>query len=1007
MAFRRKYILGILGSISQAVKDFIERVVGDGGIVESPKCIDSYGIDGDFCMIPSGYKPEVLFSQKPVPVYGNELVVNGGFDTDTDWTKGVGVTISGGSANFAGNPNANINQDSGLVIGTKYKAVFTVSNYISGSIDINVGGNTRQGSYTANGNYTVDVVCLGGSSLYFQEDASVGFEGSIDNVSVKEVLTSSGDFTVDRNSLATRVNAQGLIEEVGVNIPRLDYSDGSCPVLLTEPQSTNLITYSEDFGQLIWNSGISGDITPNQNTSPDGLNNFTKLFSTAETPADHRLRYTPSMVINTDYAVSVYIKKDDVQYYYFRDLANGDISIIDIDTNVITLNGAGHTVKITDFNNGVKKIDVSFATVGTISNNLIDFGMTSSPTNYVSQISIGSGNYIWGAQLEQLSYPTSYIPTQGTTVTRLGDIVKDAGDVNSFNSEEGVLYVEISSLEEQSSTNKFIQINDGTTSNAITIYYEVGANKRIVGRAWIGGVTVTLNSNTNLIIKDFKKVAFKYKGGEYALWIDGIEHAVSTSALTMPINTLNTLSFYQSGSGNPFYGKTKALKVFKTALTDTQLTELTTTGSVTPIDPLLPIANYPLAISSNEIGGTTLGINGVDTAITYDGIEATFNGTTSFIEIPDNDIFSFTDGLGNDKPFTIEFTVNLVNLDNVIFINKRGNAGTDVEWQIDYSGGNLRIILFSGGTSSNQIQKYHTITLPLNTDIKLTYIYDGSGLVSGLKLLVDDVDVGLESSVGTYVGMSNTSATVVVGKAGWTNLVYLNGTMKSLKLYNHNVQTPPSALLVFDGDSLTRGFNNSGIEQYYPNEIVDEINLSKTTLFYSFGISSQALFTMLLNAPTKIYPLSFSGVSNVLILWAGANDILAIDGGSPALRTAQQTFDNAEAYFLGATGYQYKIIITGYNPRKNGSGDYAIGANTITPASVAEYEVFLDLVSNADVSSQSWTHNIDLRDAPNIGGGIGQLENPTYFADYLHLQTAGYDIVASEVETVVKSILNI
>jgi hypothetical protein len=60
--------------------------------------------------------------------------------------------------------------------------------------------------------------------------------------------TSVGDFDVSRGSLATRVNKNGLIETVvGDDTPRLDYTDGGCPVLLTEPQSTNKIAYSEDF----------------------------------------------------------------------------------------------------------------------------------------------------------------------------------------------------------------------------------------------------------------------------------------------------------------------------------------------------------------------------------------------------------------------------------------------------------------------------------------------------------------------------------------------------------------------------------------------------------------------------------------------------------------------------------------------------------------------------------------------------------------------------------------
>ena len=46
--------------------------------------------------IPSGYKNGKLYSVKPTPTYGSELVTNGGFDTDSDWTKGTGWTIGVG-----------------------------------------------------------------------------------------------------------------------------------------------------------------------------------------------------------------------------------------------------------------------------------------------------------------------------------------------------------------------------------------------------------------------------------------------------------------------------------------------------------------------------------------------------------------------------------------------------------------------------------------------------------------------------------------------------------------------------------------------------------------------------------------------------------------------------------------------------------------------------------------------------------------------------------------------
>jgi hypothetical protein len=79
----------------------------------------------------------------------------------------------------------------------------------------------------------------------------------------------SGDWTVDRNSIATRVNSDGLIEEVATDVIRIDYSNGGCPALLLEPQRTNLVEYSEEFfssgGTLIATKNLQG-ITGSANT---------------------------------------------------------------------------------------------------------------------------------------------------------------------------------------------------------------------------------------------------------------------------------------------------------------------------------------------------------------------------------------------------------------------------------------------------------------------------------------------------------------------------------------------------------------------------------------------------------------------------------------------------------------------------------------------------------------------------------------------------------------------
>ena len=77
---------------------------------------------------------------------------------------------------------------------------------------------------------------------------------------------------------------------------------------------------------------------------------------------------------------------------------------------------------------------------------------------------------MWGAQLEQLSYPTSYIPTSGSTATRLGETANNAGGAGVFNSEEGVLYAEIAAL--NNSSGRWIALSNGTTNERLSIAFQ-------------------------------------------------------------------------------------------------------------------------------------------------------------------------------------------------------------------------------------------------------------------------------------------------------------------------------------------------------------------------------------------------------------------------------------------------------------------------------------------------------------------------------------------------------
>ncbi len=169
--------------------------------------------DVSIVVTPNGYKAGELYAVVPVPTEGADVITNGDFATDSDWTKGTGWTISGGSANCdgsqTGTSNLNNSVSNGLVNNVRYVVKYTISNYSAGSIRIKLG-NTGYGDYnSANGTYTATLTALVSTFPYAQFNADSSFVGSIDNVSVKEYT--SADMDVTRATASTRVDEDGLV----------------------------------------------------------------------------------------------------------------------------------------------------------------------------------------------------------------------------------------------------------------------------------------------------------------------------------------------------------------------------------------------------------------------------------------------------------------------------------------------------------------------------------------------------------------------------------------------------------------------------------------------------------------------------------------------------------------------------------------------------------------------------------------------------------------------------
>jgi len=185
----------------------------------------------------------------------------------------------------------------------------------------------------------------------------------------------------------------------------------------------------------------------------------------------------------------------------------------------------------------------------------------------------GDEIYLWGAQLEALSYASSLIPTSGSQVTRNQDVCNNGGTgTGLINSTEGVLYAEIAALADGVGT-RTMSLSDGTANNSITIRYTTSVG--VIQAFVVSGGSFQFNANiSGVSVLNFNKVAIKYSLNNMALWINGVEVATDTSG-TMPLG-LNEINFTRGDGANKFFGKTKALAVWKEALSDSELQSLTT-----------------------------------------------------------------------------------------------------------------------------------------------------------------------------------------------------------------------------------------------------------------------------------------------------------------------------------------------------------------------------------------------------------------------------------------------
>ena len=432
-------------------------------------------------------------------------------------------------------------------------AVGTTSGEIDAQI-VSVGGGWFRCSITANA--TISRVILNMAA----GDNNV-FPNTGDTIYIQDAQLEQGLVATDYIETGASTAQAGILEDM----PRLDYS-GSCPALLLEPQRTNRFAHSEYSGG--FSSGSAITITDNATTSPEGLQNAIKITKSANGYAYFR----GSIPADTG-TLSVFAKKGNYRYIGLRNnqVAGNDHSVFDFDTETFVNVASGQTCTFEDYGDGWYRLSAYQPTNESSGYVGIALSDENGAELVGSSIADGSHFYIYGLQLESASYPTSYIPTYGSSVTRSGDSCLATSVSDLIGQTQGTLFAEID-FQQTESSSRFIAVGDGTSANRMAIFTNSSND----------GFRVFVADNSNIqvdssiaVSKGIVKLALAYANNDYVLYVNGVSRITDTNA-SVPACDNVYLGRQEISLTNVLGSGIKQAALFKTRLTNDELASLTT-----------------------------------------------------------------------------------------------------------------------------------------------------------------------------------------------------------------------------------------------------------------------------------------------------------------------------------------------------------------------------------------------------------------------------------------------
>lgn len=422
-------------------------------------------------------------------------------------------------------------------------------------------------------------------SSYIKTTASAVSRAADTNICIKKLVpTSQSSFLENmRMSSGTYFDSNGVMQTAAANVPRFDYDPvtHAAKGILVEESRTNLQKYSNDFSNAGWiKTRVS--VTSNTFLAPDGTNTAFTLTEDTSSNTSHALQGAPITFSATSYTATAFLRSKERSWVVLRlgTPADNINAYFNIQTGTIGSKGAGTTsATITPLGNGWYRCSVTGN-----SSAVYEYPISIYPSTANGGVIYtgdgASGLYVWGAQVEQGSFPSSYIPTTSAAVTRAADYSIGFSDLYNHQG-DGTLVTTCQPMGVgTTNVQPVVTLMNVFSSprDIVGVYLDDNtANDPMVGKITTGGVTADLGS-IDTLTTNTSKIALAYASGDSIIYKDAV--AGTTGAPTAFGGYTGRINFGINNSMEPatpyFNGWIKDFKYYPKRITNAELQRITT-----------------------------------------------------------------------------------------------------------------------------------------------------------------------------------------------------------------------------------------------------------------------------------------------------------------------------------------------------------------------------------------------------------------------------------------------